>query len=217
MAPMFYEEDLLMLVSALFSSIPSLLLSAAGYVLSALALYTIARRRGLNNPWIAWIPVANCWILGSLSDQYQYVVKGENKAKRKLLLILNILTAVVGMAIVACAGVVLVQLTFGFDPDDLLGLIIGVLGLALPLAGMSIACAVIRYMALYDLFRSLDPNNAVLFLVLSILFGVTEPFFLFFNRNKDGGMPPRRQPEPAYASIEQPRQEPWEENNKDYL
>ena len=47
------------------------------------------------------------------------------------------------------------------------------------------------YIAYYDLFRSCKPNNAVLFLVLSIFVGVTTPFFLFFNRKKDGGMPPR--------------------------
>ena len=47
-------------------------------------------------------------------------------------------------------------------------------------------------MALYDVYRSMDPNNAVLYLVLSILFRPTEPFFLFFNREKDLGMPPRK-------------------------
>ena len=68
-----------------------------------------------------------------------------------------------------------------------------VVGFALPLAVAAVAAAVIRFIALYDVFRSLDPDNAVLFLVLSILFGITEPFFLFFNRDKDAGMPPRRE------------------------
>ena len=49
-------------------------------------------------------------------------------------------------------------------------------------------------MAIYDVYRSLDPKNSVMYLVLSIVFPVTEPCFLFFNRNKDAGMPPRRQP-----------------------
>ena len=81
-------------------------------------------------------------------------------------------------------------------------------------------------------YSLLDPGNCVLFLVLSIIFNVTEPFFLFFNRNKDLGMPPRRQ-EPQYVPPQepvwqQPQQEPWQpqnpvqepwENpeNKDYL
>mgnify|MGYP000871341546 CR=1 FL=1 len=75
---------------------------------------------------------------------------------------------------------------------------------------LAIAYAVIYYMALYDIFRSLDPNNCVLFLVLSIVFSVTEPFFLFFNRNKDGGMPPRR-PEPVCM----PPEPDWCDNSQD--
>ena len=41
------------------------------YVLQSLGLYTIAERRGIRNPWLAWVPVANMWVLGSISDQYQ--------------------------------------------------------------------------------------------------------------------------------------------------
>ena len=91
-----------------------------------------------------------------------------------------------------------------------LGSIFSILGLCLPVVGLSIAAAVIRYMAMYDIYTSMDPSNSILFLVLSIIFHVTEPFFLFFNRNKDCGMPPRRE-EPR-----QPTYETWNEN-KDYL
>ena len=73
-----------------------------------------------------------------------------------------------------------------------MGPAVGILGLGLPLCGLGIAYAIIRYMALYDLYKSLDPSNCVLFLVLSIVLQVTEPFFLFFSRDKDDGMPPRR-------------------------
>ena len=190
----------------LFSGIPSSLLSITAYVLTALALYTVARRRGLNRPWLAWIPVVNCWILGSLSDQYRYVVKGEIRSKRKVLLVLNVINSV----LVAAMSVIAIALTSsaisgalrGISESDMLetilGPIMGIVGLCLPLAGVAIAFAIIRYIALYDVYKSMDPDNCVLFLVLSILVGITEPFFLFFNRNKDGGMPPRRQ-EPVYA------------------
>ncbi len=136
--------------------------------------------------------------MGSLSDQYRYVVNGENKSKRKVLLTLNIITTVLSLVMIACGiGMVaqaLIGAAGGIDEEAmvqaLIGPLVGVLGLCLPLAGVAIAYAVIYYMALYDIFWSLDPNNCVLFLVLSIVFSVTEPFFLFFNRNKDGGMPP---------------------------
>ena len=52
----------------------------------------------------------------------------------------------------------------------------------------------------------------MLFLVLSILFGVTEPFFLFFSRNKDDGMPPRKQP-----VQDAPSSNDWVDTEKDYL
>ena len=193
------------MISALFSGIPSSLLSIAAYVLTALALYTLAQRRGLNRPWLAWIPVVNCWLLGSLSDQYRYVVKGEIKSKRKVLLVLNILSTVIGMAMIGICVAMVIGLAgdvvHGANEEAIIrtamGSVIGILGLCLPLAGIAIAYAVIRYMALYDVYRSMDPSNCVLFTVLSILVSITEPFFLFFNRNKDLGMPPRRQ-EPVY-------------------
>lgn len=220
-------EEGLALIPALLSMIPSGVVGIAAYILTSMALYTMAKRRGINNPWLSWVPVLNCWIVGSLSDQYRYVVKGENKSKRKVLLTLKIINAIFAAVILVVAIVLVVNAIggamYGMDEEDLLeevvGPALGVAGLALPMAGVAIAAAVVRYMALYDIYTSCDPGNNVLFTVLSILFGVTEPFFLFFNRNKDLGMPPRRE-EPAYAAPQedqwQPQTEPWEEN-KDYL
>ena len=190
------EEELLMLLPGLISGVPSGLCGIAAYILTALAIYRISCRRGLNNPWLAWIPVVNCWLLGSLSDQYQYVVKGENKSKRKWLIVLSILKSVL-MTLVVILAVVTAGSLFADHPSEVIGLVVALLGLVVPLAAVTIALCVIRYMALYDVYRSLDPANAVLYLVLSILFSPTEPFFLFFNREKDLGMPPRKR-QPVY-------------------
>lgn len=222
MAPYYYEEELFMLLPMLFSSIPSVMLSIGTYVLSSLALYMIARRRGLNKPWLSWVPLFNCWIIGSLSDQYQYVVNGQNKSKRKALLILCILTLVFAVTIGVLAMVMAVGAVFRETFTGFMGPAMAVLGLALPLAGVCVAMTVIRYMAMFDIYKSLDPGNAVLFLVLSIFFGVTEPFFLFFNRNRDEGMPPRKKQEPVSEAQtrqqpQEPVREPWETEEKDYL
>lgn len=200
------------ILSGLISGVPATLIGIATYVLSSLGLYTIAKRRGLNHPWLAWIPVVSVWIVGSLSDQYRYVVRGENKSKRKVLLTLSIISAVLCVAMVVTAIAMAVQAVAGAVGgisdeamlEAIVGPLLGVVGLCLPLIGIAIAYAVIYYMALYDVFKSLDPDNCVLFLVLSIIFSVTEPFFLFFNRNKDQGMPPRR-PDPVYMPPEQPQ------------
>ena len=207
----FFEEELLMLLPGLISGIPTGLFGIAAYILTALAMYTVSRRRGLKKPWLAWIPVLNCWLLGSISDQYQYVVKGENKNKRKWLLSLNIVKAVLISAVTVLGIVTACGIIFSINDAEMMrainGPLMAILGLALPLAAAAIALCVIRYMALYDVYRSLDPGNAVLYLVLSILFSPTEPFFLFFNREKELGMPPRKghvntPPEPIEADFE---------------
>ena len=202
---------------AAFYTIYSLLVSAFGiaaYVLRALGLYTIAKRRGINHPWMGWVPVLDLWVLGCISDQYQYVVKGKDKNKRKWLLGLNIALAVVYIVFfvfcgIAVAGVV-TGTTGGLQEEQLLTALMGpAAGRAIcliPLVIIAIACTVIRYVAFYDLYTSCNPQNNVLFLVLSIFFSVTEPFFVFFIRNKDEGMPPRRQPQ-YVPEAEQTREE----------
>ena len=196
----YFDEEVLMLIPSLISGIPTGLFSVAAYILTAMAIYTISRRRGLTNAWLAWIPVANVWLLGSLSDQYQYVVKGQDKTKRKWLLILNILKAVL-LTMIVILAVVAAGSLFANQLSEIMGLVVALLGLVLPLCAVTIALCVIRYMALFDIYRSVDPGNAVLYLVLSILFGPTEPFFLFFNREKDQGMPPRKK-QPVYETVE---------------
>lgn len=193
----------------------SCLFSLAVYILTSLSLYTIAQRRGLHAPWLAWIPVANSWLLGSISDQFRYVTQGQNKAKRKWLLGLNIALAVLWIAIVGLGVSVftsaVINAVHSYDEEALLASIMGsaisMVALLVPLLAVSLAAKILGYVAKYDVFKSLDPANCVLYLVLSILFPVTEPFFLIFNRNKDLGMPPRRPvldpPAPAWNPTEE--------------
>ena len=185
--------------SASVSGISSLI-SVAAYVFSALAIYTIAQRRGIKNPWLAWIPMVNVWILGSISDQYRYVAKGEVKNKRKILLgvyILNfVLTwvAVIKM-IVTIVGVVVGE-TYLTDEMEAIRQILVSVAFFAPVAILGIVGFVVEIMALYDLYSSCEPANNVLYLVLSLVPGintVARPLFLFLCREKDGGMPPRRE------------------------
>ena len=73
---------------------------------------------------------------------------------------------------------------------------------------LTIWLLVCEFMALYDLYRSCDPENSVLFLVFSILFSVTMPFFIFACRKKDLGMPPRKQPaQPVIPQTIEPEED----------
>ena len=216
-------ESLGALFGLTWSTLPTLI-SIAVYVFTALGLYTLAQRRGLRHPWLAWIPVANVWILGSLSDQYRYVVRGQVRSKRKALLTLNIISAVMGLVMTVVIVAAVIRCVFSFRGaseteivNALMGSIMGVLALCVPWAGVAIASAVLSYMALYDIYTSCDPANNTVYLVLSILFGFTQAIFLFLCRNRDDGMPPRRDTQPQYR---QPAQEPWQQqdtNGPNYL
>ena len=174
------------------------ILAIVGYVLRSISLYTIAKRRGIANPWLAWVPVAWIWVLGSISDQFRYVTKAQVKNKRTTLLVMQIISVVASIAVIVVTIISAVKF-FDFamyaGEDELLheslSFFFRMMGMAMLLLGYKLAQAIVIYIALYDVYMSLNPNNAVLFLVLSIFFGVTQPFFLFFNRKKDGGMPPR--------------------------
>ena len=77
----------------------ALAVATAQYVFGALGLYRIAKRRGIHNPWLAWVPVANVWLLGSVSDHYQYIVKRKVTKRRKVLLILEIAVVVLSLSL----------------------------------------------------------------------------------------------------------------------
>ena len=193
---------LIVLLAALF-------LGILFYILTAAGMYSIAKPRGILHPWLAWIPVANAWLLGSISDQYQYVVKGKVKNRRSVLLSLSI----AAMAI----SVVLCFLT-GKPVDVYMAALAGIGGISILLvltsAVISTIYAVFRYLALFDLYTSCRADSGVVYLVVSMLFSITEPFFIFACRKREDGMPPRRmdyQPDPNY-DPQQPPQDTWNQN-----
>ena len=149
-----------------------------GYVLTGISLYSIANRRGLERPWMAWVPGMNVYLLGCISDQYQAIVRGKNKNKRIaiLLLLLVQMVAFCDMHIWAPSSP---------EISDLLPFLL----IFVPVWCACAATVVISFFALYDVYVSCDPKNAVLFLVLSIVFAITQPVFLFVCRKKDLGFP----------------------------
>ena len=169
------------------------------YVLQALGLYTIANRRGIEHPWLAWIPVGSLWLLGDIADSYRHATRGEQKNRRTALLILSIVTVVlVILAFVTIAGSVInmilqAERTVYYDDGlmitQFVSILLSAIGLFLLAGVAAIVQAVLQYICLYELFASCDPDNKVLYLLLSLLFRL-EAVFIFICRNKDLGMVP---------------------------
>lgn len=163
------------------------LLSVAVYVFTALALHTMAKRRGIACPWLAWIPVANLWLIGSLSDQYRYLTRGQMKHRRMILPVLEIVTMVL-------SGMMVGAIFWVMGANGSAASVLTLLALILLDCAAAIALAVWKLMALYDIYASCDPQTAALYLVLSIFFRFLKPVFLFLSRNQELGMPPRKAP-----------------------
>jgi hypothetical protein len=212
------------LIPALLGNVMSVGIGVFAYVFTALSLYTIAQRRGIKNAWMAWVPVLNVWVLGCISDQYRYVVKGEVRSRRKVLLILNILKKLGGIAAIVMVIVGFVNLIVhseiletgsGKAIVEFMGRqFMPALGVSVIMGVASLISVVFTAMAYYDLFASCEPENKVLYLVLGLLINITLPIFLFLCRHKDLGMPARRaaqpQSEPEVVPMAEAPAEPWE-------
>lgn len=152
------------------------------YIFKGISLYTLAKKRNLRYPWIAWIPMANRYLLGALiNDQVS-----------------------IGSLHIPYAAIILPLLS-GVSTllSNTVTLIPFVGWIFLFIAGILIA--IYEYSAYYWLYRIYNPKNATLYLVLSIIFPVTIPFFWFSLRDKA----------PDYTDI--PRTTPCAQNPRAVL
>ena len=204
--PVTITDETALAILGIFLVILAVVLAVAlvFWVFRSIGLYTIAKRRGIGNAWLAWIPIGCDWVRGSVSDQYQHLVKGKVTSRRKILLVLNAIGLVIGLG----SGILTVLQTIAAQTN--VGVVsLGIAGLLTPVLtwGVGIAVLVFNHICSFDLYRSCNPENAVVFLVLGIVLPVTEPFFYFACRKKDLGFR-RSEPAAPAAPAELPRMTP---------
>ena len=194
------------------------------YVFKSLGLFTIAKRRGIRNYGLAWVPVGDAWVMGAIADRDQTTRTGKPSRLRWWLLALGIATYVLLFimlgALISLLAVLMTSLPYSDSWDYMLERELLTYGGSLLLVYLltiacSIAYVVLYYICLYRLYRSCRPENATAYLVLSIFISVTMPFLLFACRKYDapvwpaGGNPPYQPPygqgyQPPYGQGYQP-------------
>lgn len=198
---------------ALVVGLIALVIGIICYVLESLGIYTVAKRRGIRGAWLSWLPIGNIWMWGCISDDYQLKAKGQKKNLRWILLVLMLANLVLSWVTSAIGGAAVMEFIANIEQIEymseaealeMMAPVMGAAPISLLSGIVSIVLMVFQYIALFHIYKSCDPSNAVLYLVLSILFGIARPFFLFFNRKKDLGLPSYRQPD---------RPEPWQQGN----
>lgn len=183
------------LVSAIATYAMPITIVIVMYVCQAIGLSTIARRRGLAAPVLAWLPLGNLWILGSISDQYQQLTVETLRNRKRTLLWLGLsclLVVAVFAAALWAAGSGILESEYPDLSPVAAGM--GFTALFLLAGALWVLLRVFSYIAMFDLLRSCDPQRAVLYLLLCVIVYAAQPFIVFALRNKDTGVVLRRDP-----------------------
>lgn len=171
-----------------------LLITAGATVISALqaiGVHHLSEKMKLNRPWYAFLPILNVFAIGRLGDE---CVKPLGKKKlAKAMVVMNIVVLVLALVLVFFA------MNLGFDAaiaeetymnsiednTSLWGSVIALVLVLLAVFAMSIVYIVLYYISLWRIYSSFDRTNAVLYIVLSVLFDFLPAIFLFVIRKKE--------------------------------
>ncbi len=157
-----------------------IIVAVALYLLNAFGLFKIAKRLNVENTWLSFIPIANAYVLGRIGEEVTAKYEHNPKKYAIILLCLSVASVVMGIIATTFSLNILTASAFGgfINPFTVItsGMAICIIGVII-----SVVYAVFFYIALYKLYKFLS-SSCVLFLVLSILFGLA-PFFVFFLRN----------------------------------
>lgn len=158
----------------------------AWHILMAVALQSIAKRRGLWWRWLAWFPIGQNYVLGAIADDiagsggYRVWRNGEEIKKESYF---RYILSGYQIIIAFIAVILAVKLWRG---EDISGLLLGGLfnnALYDALAPVvSFALAGVHAYALYKIFGYYRPERASLYTVLCVFFAFLTPFLLLSVR-----------------------------------
>lgn len=156
------------------------------YLLQAVGLYKMGKTVGVSAPWLAFIPVVNVFALGKIAE-----TPTEGKKPMKygtILLLLNISSSLISNIMSFRIVNKIVEVISQFDEtnieDFILDIAVTASETSVLTSVLSVIYVIFYYIALYKVFKLFSPDNATVFLVLSILFGIALPIIIFCLRNK---------------------------------
>jgi len=161
------------------------------YLLEAIGVYKMAKSAEIKNPWLAFIPVANDWVFGTLAEKYK---KKNGTKSARFGIILPVLEGIVLIEAIALTIFTVISIKeitgYALDavntsaemaPEQFMSLIPVII---LYFALMAVAFAVVFFIALWRVYSSFDKSNATLYIVLSVIFTISVPIILFIIRNR---------------------------------
>ncbi|MBR0384544.1 MAG: hypothetical protein IJH61_07645 [Eubacteriaceae bacterium] len=131
------------------------------YILASLGLYTMAKNKGLNNPWMTWIPYLRNYKFGEILNDKVSIAGLQIPAARWVMV---------------CAPIVLSLLANIRSDSTAIVTVTGIL---------TIVYYIYLMAANYRLYKLYKPESAVLYTVLTVIFAFLGSIFTFTLRNNE--------------------------------
>ena len=159
------------------------------YILASIGLYSMGKRRGFTDAWVAWIPgFGKKYCIGRHIGSIQIGSLHIPQAQWVLSLgsiVLGMLGSVIGLS----SGMLEV-LTNAGNPSMIMPTLFAVLGGSGLVSLLGLAFYVLGLIASYQLYKLYRPDNAVLYLILSIIGFQWIVLFLLRNHVPENMEPP---------------------------
>jgi len=166
----------------------------ASYIMRSYAMYQIAKRRSIQNSWLAWIPAGRDWMLGSIADEYD-LKNGIKRKWRVAILAMSLITVVGVILIYAVIMVQSIAVMMQYDYysyieppiEEFLGIFVLIYVVMIVLAVINVANEMCKAICIYKLFESTVPEKALKYMLLNLLVPLAGPICLM--KCKDAGYP----------------------------
>ena len=156
----------------------------ASYIMQAIAYMRIAKKRGIKNGWLAFIPVAESYLVGSVTSSYDKE-QGIERNWGKILVVafaigygiffvayMLFLVAMVVMAIIAEANSMETM-----PPQMALFMIIACVLMFVSMTGVLVQ-SVLRMICNFKNYEGMVPDKAIKYTVISVLVPLAGPILL---------------------------------------
>ena len=171
--------------------------SGLQYILTSIGLYVMAKNRGIKAPILAWIPIGNVWIIGSLADFFDSL-EGKNKNWKKVLMTLALITLglfALFLLIYFSVFVVVFGVMDSGAPQGIFVVMMVILAIALYgvlILGtvMATTHSMVLIICVYKIYEAMVPERSVKYLLISLLVPAGQGFCLFACRKNTAGIPP---------------------------
>ena len=177
--------------------------AAFAYVGMSLGGSRMARKVGMNHPWMFWVPGANVYAMGKLADTQASLCEGKTTKFRKKLLVWTIILAsaaiiwaialTVTTAVAAVNGLLddsgSVIISGASGNETLVGYFMALLLSSLLLIVPFIIYLVVYYKSLYRIYKLYAPGGAAGFTVLSFFMEPAIPVLFLILSGKDPVLP----------------------------